>query len=94
MNTCNKTYGLILRSVLLLSLSVLISCGTVYFDHPQPVNSKNLKSVPGEIQGTWKTRNNYPDAVTFSEDAIRIDRKSFRKYSIVYYTIARPEIER
>jgi hypothetical protein len=94
MNTNNKSARRIFRSTLILSLSVLISCGTVYFDKPQPVNSKNLKSVPEEIQGTWKTRNKYPDAVTINEDAIKIDKKSFRKYSTVYYTIARSEISK
>jgi hypothetical protein len=93
MNTNKNSTFRIIRVSLMLSLSVLVSCGTVYFDNPQPVNSKNLRSIPKEIQGTWKTRNRYPDAVTFNEDAISIDKHSFRKYSTVYYTIARTEID-
>jgi hypothetical protein len=92
MNKENILHRRIIRSSLMVSLFVFISCGTVYFDQPQPVNAKNLKSIPREIQGTWKTRNKYPDAVTINEEAIKIDKKSFKKYSTVYYSIAQSEI--
>jgi hypothetical protein len=94
MNIRENIAVVIIRSYLMFLIFVLTSCGTVYFDNPQPVDSRNLRSVPVDIRGTWKTRNIYPDAVTVNEDAIRIDRKSFRKYSTVYYTIARPEIDK
>jgi len=83
----------LIRGSLILSLFIFISCGTVYFDHPQPVNSKNLKSVPKEIQGTWKTRHKIADKSSIYEEVITIDKNSFRKYSTEYYSIAKSEID-
>lgn len=64
---------LVIRFAFLLILCLSISCSTVFFDLPQPTDSKNLKSVPSKIQGTWWNVNKD------SEESITIDKTSYTK---------------
>jgi hypothetical protein len=75
------------RTLLLMLLPVTMSCNSVFFDNPQPSNSKNLKHVPKEIQGTW--RNISKDY----EESIIIDRTSFHKTTIKNNHLAKARIE-
>ena len=76
---------LVLMAVLVL-LTTLMSCTSVFFDYPQPVNSKNIESVPVEIQGYWTDASNY-------KESIKIDQTSFRKTSTEQNQIYKPEAD-
>jgi len=39
----------------LLWMSAISSCTYIFFDQPQPVDSKNLRKIPRELQGSWKS---------------------------------------
>jgi hypothetical protein len=57
-----------IRLILLLLLGLSVSCSTVFFDHPQPTDSRNMKSVPGKIQGTWKNvKKDHVESITISK---------------------------
>jgi hypothetical protein len=76
------------RTLVLMLLPLTMSCNTIFFDTPQPSDSKNLKYVPKEIQGTWRNR------TKISEESIVIDGTSFHKSTIVTTHIAKKKIER
>lgn len=60
-------------SIVLALLTTFMSCTSVFFDHPQPVDSGNLESVPEEIRGNWTKSSKY------EEESITIDQSSFKK---------------
>jgi hypothetical protein len=53
MKTTGSFTKILTRVHFLLFIFTLVSCTSVYFDQPQPVDSKNLKGIPKEIQGKW-----------------------------------------
>jgi hypothetical protein len=66
----------VIRYTFLLILALTVSCSTVFFDQPQPTDSRNMKSVPAKIQGIWKnTGKDY-------EESIKIDKTSYTKVSL------------
>jgi hypothetical protein len=66
----------------LLILGISVSCSTVFFDLPQPVDSRNMKSVPSKIQGTWRNVNND------YEESIKIDKTSYTKVTREKYWVS------
>jgi len=65
-----------MRFALLLIMVLAVSCSTVFFDNPQPINSGNMKSVPNKIQGTWKNiSRDYKESIT-------IDKTSYLKVTL------------
>ena len=62
----------LLRAALVL-MTTFMSCTTVFFDHPQPVNSKNIETIPEEIRGKWTEISNH------QAETITIDQSSFKK---------------
>lgn len=59
------------------------SCTTVYFDKPQPVNTKNLNKVPIAFQGTWVQ----------NQDSTVITDTDFRAMTKYFYTLPKREID-
>jgi hypothetical protein len=79
------TSGIKIISLLLLLLGN--GCSTVFFDHPQPTDSRNLKNVPKSIRGTWKQ---------FNRDGTRtftIDKNSYHKIAIQNRVIPRSKAD-
>jgi len=73
MRVINDNGRLAIRFTSLLILALTVSCSTVFFDNPQPADSRNMKSVPKQIQGTWKNiSKDY-------EESITIDKTSYTK---------------
>jgi hypothetical protein len=63
----------LIRITFLISLVINSSCSTVFFDTPQPTDSKNMNHIPKSIQGTWKkSGKNYVETLT-------IDKNSYHK---------------
>ena len=75
------------RILLMMLLPFTVSCNNIFFDTPQPVDSKNLKQVPEEIRGTWrnKTKN--------FEESIIINKTSFHKITIQNRHLAKTKTE-
>lgn len=76
-----------LRSVIPLILTLSVSCSTVFFDNPQPVNSGNMKSVPEKIRGEWKNISK-----DFRE-SIKIDKTSYHKVTLEYVRLLKARAE-
>lgn len=66
------TKNLLFKTGLILFFAALIfSCGDPYpyFNQPQPVNARNLKKFPKELQGSWITEvNDKKCTITISKD--------------------------
>ena len=63
---------------LFILLMTAISCTIVYFDQPQPVNSRNLRRVPKAFHGQWV------QASSADTSIITIDGNSFRTSSVYH----------
>lgn len=76
-----KNIAILLSSITgMLLVTVLSSCTSIFFDQPQPVNSKNLKQIPEELQGKWSSPKDY-------DDSIIIDKNTFSRIDNEYYII-------
>jgi hypothetical protein len=64
-----------------------MSCTSVFFDHPQPVNSKNIEIVPEEIRGKWTEVSKY------QQESITIDRSSFKKVTVSFNHIHKSDAD-
>jgi hypothetical protein len=65
-----KLERFVIKIILMFSLALIISCSSVFFDNPQPTDSRNLKYVPKEIQGTWKKiSKDYEESITIEKTA-------------------------
>ncbi|WP_242156305.1 hypothetical protein [Aestuariivivens sediminis] len=79
MMTSRNTFILIVGSLLLS----MMSCTSVSFNQPQPVDSKNLKRIPKKLRGTWVQK----------MDTIIIGKRFYQKTDWHIDTISRAEIE-
>jgi hypothetical protein len=70
-------------------LPMIVSCENVFFDQPQPVDSKNLISVPKELQGIWGAE---WTAECKTRDSIIIDKTSYRNITNECYFISNDEL--
>jgi hypothetical protein len=87
MRTINHLKIFVIRIIFLSSLVVSISCSTLFFDHPQPTDSKNMNQVPKTIRGRWKNiRNNH-------EEILTIDKSSYHKVATERYSIPKSQID-
>jgi len=87
MRTINYSNFSAVRFLFLLPLAINISCSTVFFDHPQPTDSKNINQVPKTIRGRWKniSKNH--------EEIITIDKNSYHKVAVEKYAIPESQID-
>ena len=87
MRTINYSNFSAVRFLFLLPLAINISCSTVFFDNPQPTDSKNLNHVPKTIQGKWKkiSKNH--------EEILTIDNKSYHKIVVERHSIPNSKID-
>jgi hypothetical protein len=76
-----------IRLAFLFILALTISCSNVLFDNPQPTDSKNLKSVPKKIQGTWRIVNGE------YRESFKIDKTSYIRVSSVQRRIPKIKAE-
>ncbi|WP_157515072.1 hypothetical protein [Gaetbulibacter saemankumensis] len=61
----------------------VISCTSVYFNQPQPIDSKNLNRIPKKFRGTWVQKN----------DTIIIGKRFYQKTGWYFNTISKVEID-
>jgi hypothetical protein len=51
---------------------IFFSCTYPYFNQPQPVDSKNLKNIPKELQGIWTiTKDTIKDTIIITKNSYR-----------------------
>ena len=84
--------GLIMKERLKVTAVIFLTgfafaCSTVFFDTPEPQNSRNLDNVPEKLQGTWKNRKGT------CEEKIIINNKSYRRTSVEKYAVSRVRID-
>ena len=76
-----------LRNVLVLTYIALVlckvSCVSVYFNQPQPIDSKNMKKFPKKLRGTWVQ----------DGDTILVGKTIFRKVEWDSKLLSRTEID-
>jgi hypothetical protein len=71
----------------LLILGLTCSCSTVFFDKPQPTDSRNLKTVPSKIRGTWRIVNDD------YRELFKIDKTSYVRVSTYRRKIPKIRVE-
>lgn len=71
-------------TIICLSTTLLtVSCVSIYFNKPQPIDSKNIKKFPKNMRGTWVS----------DGDTVTVRKKTFRKVEWAYESISRAEID-
>lgn len=79
--------GFLKIEVPVLYLILTVSCSTVFFDTPQPVDSHNLSHVPKKLQGKWRVKG------ANEESLITIDNSSYHIVSVEKVRIAKSEAD-
>ena len=87
MRTINHLKIYVMRIIFLSSLIASISCSTVFFDHPQTADSKNMNKVPKTLRGNWKniSKNH--------EEIFAIDKNSYHKMAVERYSVPKSKID-
>ena len=61
----------------------MISCTSVSFDQPQPIDAKNCKKIPKKFRGTWVS----------NDDTTIIGKTFFRKIDWNFETLSKAELD-